>query len=223
MAVLAKAFGQLNAEVATPAPCPTLHGSEVIGYPMLFGHPTILACVSRQHGLLLREYRADIRSELRCNPATLPVSPADRVHEIEMGDCIQRARRSGQVVGYGGGETGVSRQQADGLMVGVIVGGRRGNHNLGLSPPDQFGDRPTTGVVVEDRQITQPSTPILRPDHCRGCSRLGLTNPGGFLRTKLLRSAFTRRGGCYDHAVSCPGHEGQRTCAEGLGIVGVGM
>jgi len=96
----------------------------VVGDIVLLGDPGVLADMGRQHGALGLIDLGDIDAKVRFDPAPLPVPAADGVHEIEVRNARQRRRRPGPVVTHRGRETGVTDQDARGLMVRVVVLGR---------------------------------------------------------------------------------------------------
>ena len=85
-----------------------------------------------------------------------------------MRDLRQRRRRlplARGVVGAGGREAGVADQQTGHLVVRDIVSRRSGENDLGPDSPQGLGDSPPRIVVVEDRQVAELETDIIRPDH----------------------------------------------------------
>src|SRR3989442_15748422 len=94
---------------------PALHGMQIIVRTVVAPQPVSLAGVFGEHRAFALERARHIDHELRVDDPALAVPPLQRVHVIEVRNCIQNGRRPlapRTVVGYRGAETRVSNQSA---------------------------------------------------------------------------------------------------------------
>lgn len=188
---------------------------------MLARDPGVLADMAGEHRLLGLEHRRDVGAEVGNRPDALAVAAADRVHEVEVWNGLQRLRLAGRIVRHRGGETGVAHQLADRLMVGMVVGRRGRDHHFCLRPADQLGHPPTGRIVVEHAQVRNLAAAVLRADQRRGPRRLGLTDARRLRRRDRGRAEIPAGDGGDADLMSGRGQHGERPGAEGFDVVRV--
>ena len=125
---------------------------------MLPQQPVALAGVTGEHLPLDGEDARDIDDETGRDGTAVAVDPLDGVHEVEVGDPVER--RGGlplprDEVGQGRGEASVADQQAGHLVVAQVIDRRCGQDQVGTHPPQDLSDPPPRLVVVEDRQVAE--------------------------------------------------------------------
>src|SRR5580658_10260923 len=97
VAVLTKALGVGDAEVAAPPLGPAHHRARVVVDTVLAREPRHLALMRGQHAPLGFEEIADIDAEVGPDPLALATTSADGVHEVEVRDRRQRSGRAGAI------------------------------------------------------------------------------------------------------------------------------
>jgi len=223
MAVLSEALGQFDAEIAAALAGPGFHGGRLIDNVVLPGDPDVLTLVRCQHCPLFREHGADVDGEIDRRGPAIAVAAANRIHEIEMGNCIQCRGRPGPVVGNRRCETGVPNQHADDFMVGMIVDGRRRQDDRRSRSAQGLGDDPSRRVIVEHSQIAQPQTPVIGADHGGRPAGLALADVGDHLGRLIRRAAFAGGRGDDGHVVSKAAQQRERPAGKNLDIIRMGM
>ena len=122
--IVAEALAERKVCESAALASPALHGFEVVvGAVMLF-EPDSLAGVFGKHGVFAGEDGFDIDDEVRLYDAAFAIGAFGGVHEIEMGDVIERRRGLGgvgAVVRRRCGEAGIAHEGADGFVIAVVV------------------------------------------------------------------------------------------------------
>ena len=221
--IAAKAFGADDAEMLAAPPRPALHGAHVIVDAVLLHHPIALAFMRGKHRALAFKLRRHIDGEIAQDLGVVAVAAFDGIGEIEMRNGGQGRRAAGPVVDDGRGETGVAHQQAGGLVIGMIVGRRRRDDELGLKRSDQLRRATARSIVVEHAEIAEARTMIVRTDHRRRSSGFGLADARGFFIAPFDRPAIAGRHRGDSDAMTVLREQRQRAGAQCLDVVGMGM
>ena len=175
---------------------------QVVGDAVLARDPFRLADVGRQHLLLHGEAVGDVGAEVGDDPAALAVAPADRVHEIEVRDRLQRRARPRC------GSWARRRRNRRRGPARSPPHGRDGSRRARRRSPGRGRAQRISSVaarrervVVEHAQVRQVGAAVLRPDQRRRARRLGLADAAPSRQGRWRPSRTRRRSGwrCGSH------------------------
>jgi len=221
-AVLAEAFTIVDVGERATIACPALHRFEVFVDAMVLTEPVALARVLGEHFAFALKRRGNVHDEIGADELVLTVESTDRVHEIEVGDGLDRGA-FGAIVRDRRAEAGVTDESADGFVVAEVIDGRGGQNDVRTDLSQEFDDTAARRLVIEDTEVAKLEAAVVRADAGGGICSFAAAERGSFFRPEVARPAVARRERRHGDLMAGIGEQREGSAGEDFNVVGMGV
>lgn len=218
------AVGGSNLRAARGAPAAAAF--EVFVDAVLLQQPVPLAGVAGEHLQLEIERARNVENVVGLLRAAEPIGSFDGVHEIQVWDVVDwrgRLPLLSFVVWHAGVEERVADESRGDFVVGHVIDRRRGQHDVGPSAADDFGDSAASVVVVRDAQVAEFEAEVVGPQQIGSGLGFGAAYGGDFLGAEFRRAAVARRHRGGGDVTAALLEQRQRAGTLELDVIGMGV